>query len=183
MGDNVPAMTEPKTVLRGSRVLLRPGTEADAPVVLGIRGEPEVRRWWRSPPPLEELTAELLGNDDDVQFVIVVDGEVAGLVQYGEETDPDYRHASIDVFLSARVHGRGLGTETVAVLAAYLIDVRGHHRLTIDPAAANSAAIRAYSKAGFRPVGLLRRYERGEDGEWHDGLLMDLLAGDLVRAE
>jgi aminoglycoside 6'-N-acetyltransferase len=27
---------------------------------------------------------------------------------------------------------------------------------------------------------LMRRYERGSDGEWHDGLLMDLLAGELV---
>jgi aminoglycoside 6'-N-acetyltransferase len=176
-------MAEPKIVLRGPRVLLRPGTEADAAVVLGIRCEPEVRRWWRTPPPVEELTRELLGEDDDVQFVVEVDGEVAGLVQYGEETDPEYRHASIDILLAARFHRRGLGTETVAVLAAYLIDVRGHHRITIDPAAANTAAIRAYTKAGFRPVGLLRRYERGEDGQWHDGLLMDLLADELVRVE
>jgi aminoglycoside 6'-N-acetyltransferase len=25
----------------------------------------------------------------------------------------------------------------------------------------------------------MRRYERGADGTWHDGLLMDLLPGDL----
>ena len=45
----------------------------------------------------------------------------------------------------------------------------------IDPAANNAAAIRAYEKAGFRPVGVMRRYERGPDGTWHDGLLMDML--------
>ena len=44
-----------------------------------------------------------------------------------------------------------------------------------------SAAIRCYAKVGFRPVGVLRRYERGLDGTWHDGLLMDLLADELVR--
>jgi aminoglycoside 6'-N-acetyltransferase len=32
---------------------------------------------------------------------------------------------------------------------------------------------------GFRPVGVMRRYERGPDGSWHDGLLMDLLPEDL----
>jgi aminoglycoside 6'-N-acetyltransferase len=32
---------------------------------------------------------------------------------------------------------------------------------------------------GFRPVGVMRRYERGPDGVWHDGLLMDMLAGEL----
>ena len=40
-------------------------------------------------------------------------------------------------------------------------------------------AIRAYGKVGFRPVGAMRRYERGPDGTFHDGLLMDLLADEL----
>jgi len=28
-------------------------------------------------------------------------------------------------------------------------------------------------------VGVLRRYERGAGGDWHDGLLLDLLPEDL----
>ena len=56
---------------------------------------------------------------------------------------------------------------------------RGHHRITIDPAAANSRAIRCYTGVGFRPVGVMRQYERGGDGRFHDGLLMDLLRGEL----
>ena len=144
-------MAEPKIVLRGPRVLLRPGTEADAPVVFSIRCEPEVRRWWRSPPPVEELTRELLGKNDAVQFVIVVDGEVAGLTQYGEEADPEYRHASIDIFLSARVHGRGLGTEPVAVMAAYLIDALCHHRITIIPRRPTRQRSAYTRRQGFDP--------------------------------
>lgn len=171
----------PGVVLKGPRVVLRRGTAEDAPALVDIRCEPEVRRWWLAPPPIDQVVRELLGEEDDVSFVIVVDGEVVGLVQYAEETDPDYRHASMDIFLSARVHGRGLGTEAVAVTAAYLIDVLGHHRITIDPALANASAIRAYAKAGFRPVGVMRRYERDEDGAWHDSLLMDLLADELIR--
>ena len=57
---------------------------------------------------------------------------------------------------------------------------REHHRLTIDPAADNAAAIRCYKKVGFRPVGVMRRYEQGAEGTWHDGLLMDLLAEELL---
>jgi aminoglycoside 6'-N-acetyltransferase len=34
---------------------------------------------------------------------------------------------------------------------------------------------------GFRRVGVLREYERGPDGMWHDGLLMDMLTGELVE--
>ena len=69
------------------------------------------------------------------------------------------------------------------MLARYLIEERGHHRLTIDPAADNAPAIRAYEKVGFRPVGVMRSYERGPDGTLHDGLLMDLLADELVTPD
>lgn len=69
------------------------------------------------------------------------------------------------------------------MLARYLFDERGHHRLTIDPAAANARAIRAYERVGFRPVGVMREYERGPDGVWRDGLLMDLLASEFGAAE
>ena len=59
----------------------------------------------------------------------------------------------------------------------YLIDERGHHRITIDPATANTAAIAAYEKAGFVRVGVMRDYERDVDGcGWHDALLMELVA-------
>jgi aminoglycoside 6'-N-acetyltransferase len=50
----------------------------------------------------------------------------------------------------------------------------------IDPAASNARAIRSYERVGFRPVGVMRRYERGRDGGWRDGLLMDLLPEDLT---
>jgi aminoglycoside 6'-N-acetyltransferase len=68
----------------------------------------------------------------------------------------------------------------VRTLAGWLFEERGHHRVTIDPAAANERAIRAYERVGFKRVGVLRRYERGADGAWHDGLLLDLLPEDLT---
>ncbi len=39
-----------------------------------------------------------------------------------------YRHAGIDIYLSSRFSGRGLGTEAVTLLAAFLMRERGHHR-------------------------------------------------------
>ncbi len=90
-----------------------------------------------------------------------------------------YRHAGIDIYLSSRYQGRGVGAEAVGLLAGFLIDERGHHRLTIDPAAANHLAIACYRKVGFRPIGVMREYERGGNGEFHDGLLMDLLRDEL----
>ena len=90
-----------------------------------------------------------------------------------------YRHGAIDLALHPDRHGRGLGADTVRTVARWLFEERGHHRITIDPAAANHTAIRSYERVGFRPVGVMRRYERGGDGTWHDGLLMDLVQGEL----
>jgi aminoglycoside 6'-N-acetyltransferase len=164
-------------VLRGERVLLRPGRPEDAGALVRIRKEPEVARRWGSDGIEEEVGEQFVAAD--AGFVIEADGEVVGAIQYGEEDDPMYRHANIDIFLTTSRHGRGLGAEAIEVLARYLFEERGHHRLTIDPAADNAAAIRAYEKVGFRPVGVMRDYERGPDGVWHDGLLMDLLRDEL----
>ncbi|HJS70109.1 MAG TPA: GNAT family protein, partial [Gaiellaceae bacterium] len=70
--------------------------------------------------------------------------------------------------------------DAIRTLARHLFDDRGHHRITIDPAATNERAIRVYERVGFKRVGLMRSYERGVDGEWHDGLLLDLLRDELV---
>jgi aminoglycoside 6'-N-acetyltransferase len=50
----------------------------------------------------------------------------------------------------------------------------------MDPAVDNEQAIRAYRRVGFREVGVMRGYERGPDGTWHDGLLMEMLAEDFI---
>ncbi len=103
-----------------------------------------------------------------------------GCLQWYEETDPEYLHAGLDIFLITDRQGRGLGPEALRLAGRYLFTVRGHHRLVIDPRADNHRAIRAYERVGFRRVGVMRRYERGPDGAWHDGLLMDMLSDELI---
>ncbi|MBA3424190.1 MAG: GNAT family N-acetyltransferase [Rubrobacteraceae bacterium] len=164
-------------VLRGERVLLRPGHAEDAEKLIHIRNEPEISYRWGFDDIEEEVGEQFIEAEEG--FVIEIGGEVVGAIQYHEEEDPMYRHAGMDIFLATSHHGRGLGTEAIQVLARYLFEERGHHRLTIDPAADNTAAIRAYERAGFRRVGIMRNYERGPDGVWHDGLLMDMLAEEL----
>ena len=159
--------------------MLRPLVVEDRAEVGRILGDPSVARWW-GPGNLEARVEETFADDGTERFVILVDGRVVGTVQFHEEDDPDYRHAGLDIVLDAEHQGRGLGVDALRTLARFLIDVRGHHRLTIDPSAANERAIRAYRRVGFRPVGVVRRYERGPDGTFHDGLLMDLLADELT---
>lgn len=160
-------VTASDTSLRGALVTLRPATPHDRSALMTILDEPEVARWWR------RAEWERLNEDDAAVFAVTVGDEVAGCIQYSEETDPDYRSAAIDIFLSTRRQGRGLGADALRTLMDHLVADRGHHRLTVDPAAANARAIHVYEKLGFRRVGVLRRYERGQDGVWRDGLLME----------
>jgi aminoglycoside 6'-N-acetyltransferase len=166
--------------LHGDRVVLRPLAEADVPRIVELGSHPEVARWWRGL-TTEHVLGKARGDDEEgaVVFAIVVDGDVAGMIQYYDETDEEFRHASIDLFLGAPYHDRGLGTDTVRTMVRHLIEDRGHHRLTIDPALDNDRAIRVYEKAGFRRVGVMREYWLGPDGVWRDGLLLDLLASEL----
>jgi aminoglycoside 6'-N-acetyltransferase len=166
-------------VLVGRRVRLRPGRPGDARRLHAILAEPSVSRWWGDPDPVTAIEDGLRGGGSSLLLVVEAGGQVAGGISYHEEDDPMYRHAGIDIYLRSSSQGQGAGGEAVALLARYLFEQRGHHRITIDPAADNSRAIRCYTKVGFRPVGVMRQYERGGDGRFHDGLLMDLLPGEL----
>lgn len=172
-------MTPP--TLRGERVVLRPVRPTDRDRLRGILAEPSVARWWGPPHPGVEVVDDWLAADPDTTvWVIEVEGAVAGSIQASEEAEPDYRHAGLDLFLATAYQDGGLGTDAIRTVARHLLGPGGHRRLTIDPSAANERAIRAYARVGFRPVGIMRAYERGPDGSFHDGLLMDLLRDELT---
>ncbi len=156
-------------------MILRPLEPGDTAELRRIRETPEVARWWDR----VEAGFPLTDEPEATRLTIEVDGAIAGMVQFSEEDEPKYRHASIDLFLDPSLHGRGLGTEAVRRVVRVLIEERGHHRITIDPATENLAAVRAYERAGFEPVGVMRSSERDADGEgWHDSLLMELIADE-----
>jgi RimJ/RimL family protein N-acetyltransferase len=160
--------------LRGRAVELEPVGSEHVRRLKEILQTPEVRSRWG-----DEAASPDWPFDDPsaVRFAIVAGGAICGLVQYFEEPDPLYRHASIDIFVDPSQQRRGFASDALAALTSHLIDDRGHHRITIDPAADNAAAIRCYEKVGFRPVGVMHRYERlGPDEPWHDNLLMEMIA-------
>lgn len=163
--------------LRGARVVLRAPEPRDADELRRQHLTPEVFRWWGRPHgdfPFEE--------DPGTTFLtITVDDAPAGWIQFTEEPDPDYRHASIDLFVDPARHRQGLASDAIGAVMVHLVEERGHHRVTIDPSVDNAAAIACYERAGFRPVGVLRAAWRDPDGVWRDDLLMDWLAPSVSR--
>jgi len=134
------------TILQGESVRLRPATLDDVPELARVRATPEVQRRWRGGDDMVAAVLEDFREQDTTAYVIELDGRVVGWIQWQAEEEPDYRHASMDIYVDPAVHGRGVGTDAVRTLARHLIDDHGYHRLTIDPAADNAAAIRAYTK-------------------------------------
>jgi aminoglycoside 6'-N-acetyltransferase len=158
--------------LLGNRVVLRPLSAADPPALRAIHSAPAVAAWWG--PPEDDFP---FGDDPDAtRFAIVCDGEIAGLIQYGEELEPAYRYAWIDIFVDPRRQRQGVASDAIATFVRHLMEERGHHRITIDPAADNEAAIRCYEKVGFRRVGVMEAAWRDfASGRWRDALLMELV--------
>lgn len=177
-------MNRDDLMLTGPRVRLRSTREEDLPRLLAILREPAVAKHWSEADDDFDRRELLSGDDADgaeriTTFVILLDDEVIGWLAGWEKLHRDYRHAGIDLFLTTAHQGKGYGGEAIGLVCRYLFDVRGHHRITIDPAADNVRAIRSYERVGFRRVGVMRAYERGPDGSYHDGMLLDLLPEDL----
>jgi aminoglycoside 6'-N-acetyltransferase len=152
--------------MRDGDLELRPFEPADAEALEALLAEPEVKRWWPDG-----------YYQPDNGWVVEVGGELAGWVEYEEESYEWYPSVALDIALTTALHGRGYGRRVLRLVIEHFA-VKGHHRFTIDPAVENERAIRSYTAVGFKPVGVLRAYERSPDGGWNDGLLMDLIVRD-----
>ncbi len=150
---------------------LRPLAAGDEAELLRIHQTPEVTHWWDVPD--EDFPWD---EPESTRFTIEVEGVIAGLIQFGEEPEPMYRHAWIDIFVDPEGGRRGTGTDAIVTLVRHLTEDLAHHRITIDPSLDNAAAVGCYEKAGFRRVGVMEAAERDPlSGRWRDALMMELV--------
>ncbi len=76
--------------------------------------------------------------------------------------------------------GKGYGTEATQLMLDYAFTALGVHNVWLDTLSLNPAAIRAYTRAGFREIGRRREaYRLGE--RVFDVVLMDCLATEYRR--
>jgi RimJ/RimL family protein N-acetyltransferase len=142
---------------------------------------PHMREWWG--PPDEELSYirdMVEGRDTTRPFLIAVEGTPVGYIQYwfvGHHQNDSWiaDHPwlaelpadTIGVDLSigcAEKLSQGIGS---AALTRFVANLRaqGYANIIIDPDPENGRAVRAYRKAGFRPVPHL-------EGRTNDVLIM-----------
>lgn len=159
--------------IRSERLVLRPLTEGDFDTVLALLTEPGVARWWPRYDAAKARKDLFTPSSGVTVWGIEHEGQIIGALMTTEEAEEDYRSAAIDIFIGKNWWGKGFGTEAINAACGFLVGELGHHRITIDPAVANTRAIRSYERAGFRKVGVMHKYERGADGTWHDSVLME----------
>jgi aminoglycoside 6'-N-acetyltransferase len=136
--------------LRGELTSVRPATDADTDLLVGWHRDPEVARYWDNETfTREEMRARLTRPDVD-PYIVEADGEPIGYLQaWFSEGSSD---AGLDMFLVPAARGRGFGPDAARALTTHLLHEPRRSRVTVDPYLSNSRAIRAWQKAGFRPV-------------------------------
>ncbi|WP_369357887.1 GNAT family N-acetyltransferase [Streptomyces sp. cg2] len=94
---------------------------------------------------------------------------------------PDHavRTAEYIIMLAPEARGRGLGTQATRLTLDYTFHVTNLRMVWLKVLAPNTAAIRAYEKAGFRTVGAIREASYWL-GQVCDELVMDTLAKEFM---
>src|SRR5689334_22215453 len=107
-------------MLQGARVALRPVESADLARLLEILREPAVARRWSEPDDASDRELLAGGGADEGErittFAITRETEIVGWIAGWEKLDPEYRHAGIDLFLSTKHQGQGLGPEAIRLV-------------------------------------------------------------------
>jgi len=130
--------------------------------------EPHVREWWGDPEEELGFVRDMVeGRDSTRPFLIAVDGNPVGYIQYwfvghhqNEQWTKDnpwllelpFETIGVDLSIGCPDKlSQGIGSTALAAFVAMLRD-EGYASIIIDPDRNNERAVRAYAKAGFRPM-------------------------------
>ena len=168
--------------LTGERVRLEPLTSAVQEDYLASLKDPEVQRLTGSHGDFDdaEVARWLATRQDhhdraDWAAVRIADGAFLGEAVINQ-LDVANASANYRIWLGSAHLDRGYGTEITRLVVDYALSV-GLHRLSLGVYDFNPRARRVYEKCGFVLEGRLRDALRW-DGEWHDELIMSVLASD-----
>ena len=146
----------------------RPMTHDDLPLMREWLETPHVRQWWGEPETELGCIRDMIeGHDTTRPFIFSTDGKPVGYIQYwfvGDHQNATWiadhpwlaelpaDAVSVDLSIGDPDKiAQGVGSAALRAFAESLIR-QGHRTIVIDPDPANTRAVRAYEKAGFRAI-------------------------------
>jgi RimJ/RimL family protein N-acetyltransferase len=129
---------------------------------------PHMQEWWGDPQTeLGYIRDMVEGRDTTRPYLIALEDKPVGYIQYwfighhqNEQWTKDHpwlmelpsNTVGVDLSLGTpEALSRGIGSAALAAFIRMLRD-EGHDTIIIDPDPDNGRAVRAYTKAGFRPI-------------------------------
>jgi RimJ/RimL family protein N-acetyltransferase len=184
------AVARNQPALRTPRLRLREFRADDAAGLYAVHSDPRVMRYWSFPAwtRMEQAHARVATILDErargAVFVWAVadagsDQLIGSIAAFS--VDRAQARAEVGYSLHADWHGRGLASEALGAVLAFLIDDLGLERIEADIDPRNAASCRLAERLGFVREGLLRERWR-VNGETCDTALYGLLAREFVRA-
>lgn len=150
-------------------IAFRPVLPDDYAMLARWMEQPHWREWWGEPETELGYVRDMVEGRDDTcrPFLFTLDGEAAGYIQVwrvGPHQTPEWAQdnpwlmqlpadaVGVDLSIADGDRlGRGIGSAVLSAFAA-MLRAEGHRTIVIDPDPANARALRAYAKAGFRPM-------------------------------
>lgn len=173
--------------LTGEQIVLRPVAVADAPGLVKLLYDPEVRRLTGTHgsvrPGVLERAEQHYGSraeqHDELNLAIVHQqtGDFLGEVVL-DKLEAHNRCCNFRIALvGPEAFGRGYGAEATRLILAHAFETVGLNRVELQVYAFNPRARRVYERVGFVHEGTKRQALRWDD-EWVDAECMALLAED-----
>jgi len=173
------------------RLHMRPLRAADAEALFRMHADPQVMRYWSTPPwagieqaeTMIETDREAMPAGRHLRLAITLRGGDDGLVGTGSlfSFHEASRRAEIGYVLAREVWGRGLMHEALTALVGFAFETLNLNRLEADVDPRNAASAKSLARLGFVQEGLLpERWIVGD--EVSDTALFGLLRSEWAGA-
>jgi len=171
-----------------NRIRLRFITEGDTDAFYAIYSNPEVMRYWSTPPLADRQAAvNLIAKiQEDLNRRVILkwgialrtDNQLIGSLTLFN-LDFNHRRAEIGYALGREHWGQGYMNEALQALLAYAFETLDLHRIEADIDPRNEASCKLVERVGFQREGLLRQRWRVAD-EVTDSAMYGLLRAEYV---
>lgn len=165
--------------LQGDHVLLRPTTLADV-AGLARAFDAESARYFlygsQSGPPTEQSVAEALASQRQVLTQVEVgSGDIVGTTSIYDLSELHRRVTVGYTWLSARVRGSAINSESKLLLLDHCFGTLGARRVQFNVDGLNERSRRAVQAIGATEEGALRRHARRSDGSWRTTMVYSVI--------